>query len=169
MSANFSFQEKTDGDSLLFVFEGQIDEDVQFPGVDTTKFKKVFIDLKGVKAINSVGIREWLNWLKPVSEQAQIILMKCPKALVFQLNMVEGFLPKNGLVKSFYVPFYCEKCDKEENVLFNVGAEVQVTPAGAKVNFNVKDAKLCAEAACEMEMDAAEAKYFQFLKRMAGG
>ncbi len=167
MGTNFNFQEKSDGESLLFVFEGSIDEDVTFPTSAPGKYKNIFIDLKGVKTINSVGIREWLNWLKPIAEVSQVILMKCPKALVFQLNMVEGFLPKNGLVKSFYVPYFCEKCDKEENVLFTVGTEIVLSAAGPKINFNVKDAKLCSEAACEMEMDASEAKYFQFLKRMS--
>lgn len=164
---DFKFQEKTDGENLLLVFEGVIDEDVKFPAVDTGKFKKVFIDLKGVKSINSVGIREWLNWMKPLSDKAQLVFMKTPKALVLQMNMVEGFLPKNGFVKSFYVPFYCEKCDKEENVLFSVGQEIELSPGDYKIKFDIATAKLCPEPPCEMEMDASEAKYFQFLKRVA--
>lgn len=165
---DFKVQEKTEGDNLLLMFEGVIDEDVKFPVVDTSKFKKVFIDLKAVKSINSVGIREWLNWMKPLAEQAQLVFMKTPKALVLQMNMVEGFLPKNGFVKSFFVPFYCEACDKEEHVLFNVGQEVELSPGNYKVNFDVETAKLCTTSPCKMEMDASEAKYFQFLKRMAG-
>lgn len=164
---DFKVQEKSDGENLLLVFEGVIDEDVKFPAVDTGKYKKVFIDLKAVKSINSVGIREWLNWMKPLSDNAQIVFMKTPKALVLQMNMVEGFLPKSGFVKSFFVPFYCEKCDKEENVLFTIGHEIELSPAGYKVNFDIASAKLCANPPCEMEMDASEAKYFQFLKRMA--
>ncbi len=165
---DFKVHEKTDGDNLLLVFEGVIDEDVVFPAVDTGTYKKVFIDLKGVKSINSVGIREWLNWMKPLSEKAQLVFMKAPKALVLQMNMVEGFLPKTGFVKSFYVPFYCERCDKEESVLFSVGQEIELSRGAYKVKFDIASAKLCAEQACEMEMDASEAKYFQFLKRMAG-
>lgn len=164
---DFKVQEKTDGDSLLLVFDGVIDEEVKFPAVDTSKYKKVFIDLKGVRSINSVGIREWLNWMRPISDQSQVVFLKTPKALVFQMNMVEGFLPKSGFVKSFYVPFYCEKCDKEESVLFTVGQEVQLSPGNYTINFDVKAAKLCGQPDCEMEMDASEAKYFQFLKRMA--
>lgn len=167
--ADFRVLEKADGANLLFVFEGPIDEDVQFPPMDTSKYKVLFVDLKGVTAINSVGIREWLNWIKPLTEKVQVVLMKCPKPLVFQLNMVEGFLPKNAVVKSFFVPFYCEKCDKEENILFNVGQEVQLSPGSYKLNYDLNAMKSCKEAACELEMDATEAKYFQFLKKMVGG
>ncbi len=164
--SDFKFQEKTDGEALLLIFEGVIDEESKFPAVDTIKNKRVMIDLKGIRSINSVGIREWLNWVRPVSENAQLVFLKTPKALVFQMNMVEGFLPKNGTVKSFYVPFYCEACDKEENVLFTVGQEVQVSGGEYKITFDVKKANLCGKPNCDMEMDASEAKYFQFLKRM---
>lgn len=164
---DFKVQEKIEAGQLVLVFEGVIDEEVKFPAVDTAKHKKVFIDLKAVRSINSVGIREWLNWIRPLAEAAQIVFLKTPKALVFQMNMVEGFLPKNGFVQSFYVPFFCEKCDKEENILFGVGQEVQLQPGGYKLTFDIKNAKVCNNASCEMEMDASEAKYLQFLKRMS--
>jgi hypothetical protein len=165
--SDFKFQEKTDGEALLLIFEGVIDEESKFPAVDGNKHKRVMVDLKGIRSINSVGIREWLNWIRPLSETSQVVFLKTPKALVFQMNMVEGFLPKNGTVKSFYVPFYCEACDKEENVLFTVGQEVQVAGGNYTITYDVKKANLCGKADCEMEMDASEAKYFQFLKKMA--
>ncbi len=164
---DFKAHEKPDGENLVLTFEGVIDEEVKFPNVDAVKFKQVQIDLKGVRSINSVGIREWLNWIRPVSTVSQVVFIKTPKALVFQMNMVEGFLPKNGVVQSFFVPFYCETCDKEENVLFTVGKEVQVQGGNYKINFDVKAANLCGKSDCDMEMDASEAKYFQFLKRMS--
>jgi hypothetical protein len=166
--SDFKYQEKTDGESLLLIFEGVIDEESKFPPVDPAKNKRIMIDLKGIRSINSVGIREWLNWIRPLSETAQIVFLHTPKALVFQMNMVEGFLPKTATVKSFYVPFYCEACDKEENVLFTVGKEVQVTDGNYKITFDVKTANLCGKPNCEMEMDASEAKYFQFLKKSVG-
>jgi len=163
----FKASEKIDGENLLLAFEGTIDEDVQFPAVAASKYKKVCIDLKEVRAINSVGIREWLNWIRPIAESSEIILMRCPKALVFQFNMVEGFLPNRASVSSFYVPFFCEKCDREENVLFSVGKEVALVGGAPKVTFDLASAGLCKEAECAMEMDVTESKYFQFLKKMA--
>jgi ABC-type transporter Mla MlaB component len=165
--STFKFQKSVDAEGLAIALEGSIDEDVQFPPVEASKFKTVRIDLGGVKTINSVGIREWLNWIRPIGEQARVVLRRCPKALVFQLNMVEGFLPKGGFVESFEVPFFCEKCDTEKNALFTVGKEVVAGPSGPKVNFDLKAAKLCAETPCGLEIDASEAKYFQFLKKLS--
>lgn len=156
------------GAELKLTFEGLIDEDVTFPAVEAGKHTKVTIDLAAVKSINSVGIREWLNWIKPIAATSRIELLRCPKALVFQFNMVEGFLPANSTVSSFFVPFFCEKCDKEENALFTVGKEVSVAGGAVKMSFDKAGLGLCKDAACEMEMDVTEAKYFQFLKRVAG-
>ena len=161
----FKISQKLEGDVLRLTVEGSIDEDAVFPNLDLSKIKSVELDLKGVTAINSVGIREWMEWIKPVAAKAQIRLHNCPKALVFQLNMVDGFLPPNSSVSSFYVPFFCEKCDREESVLFTVGKEVTGGPGGAKISFDSKTHFKCAEATCEMAMDATESKYFQFLRR----
>ena len=167
MSSEFKFQEKPEGDTLRMMFEGTIDEDVVFPPVDAGRFKKIVLDLKSIKAINSVGIREWLNWIRPLAEKADFVLENCPKAMVFQFNMVEGFLPPKSTVASFFVPFYCEKCDKEDSILFNVGKEVKAN--AGQLTFAFDKTTICQDkanaASCEMEMDVTEAKYFQFLKR----
>lgn len=166
----FKTSEQLEGDKLRLTFAGSIDEDAKFPAVDADRLKSIDIDLHEVKAINSVGIREWLNWIKPLAEKVEITLMRCPKALVFQFNMVDGFLPAKTKVESFYVPFFCEKCDKEDNVLLQVGKEVAITPGTGKVDFRFKSQEtvVCEKgtpADCEMEMDVTESKYFQFLKR----
>jgi hypothetical protein len=167
--SEFKAHETPEGDKLRLAFEGTIDEDVVFPPVDASKFKTIVLDLKNVKSINSVGIREWLNWIRPLAEKSDFVLENCPKAVVFQFNMVEGFLPPRSTVSSFYVPFYCEKCDKEDSVLFNVGKEIKAAGGKVEIAFDVKTAAICEDKAnaanCEMEMDVTEAKYFQFLKR----
>ena len=161
-------EQKNENGSLVLSLTGAIDEDTEFAAVDTSSASAIIVDLNGVKSINSVGIREWLNWIRPLAEQKPLTLRNCPKSIVFQLNMVEGFLPKGGKVASFYVPYYCEKCDKESNILFNLGKEVSVDAGQVKVNFAISgSATGCAETPCQMEMDAAEAKYFQFLKKLA--
>jgi hypothetical protein len=153
------------GDQLSLALEGLIDEDVVFPTVDLTGMKKIVIDLKGIKTINSVGIREWLNWIRPIGEKVEIVLQKAPKAMVFQFNMVEGFLPPRATVASFYVPYFCERCDREDNVLFTIGQEIKVEGGQVKSEFKPKSAGLCEQADCELEMDVTEGKYFQFLKK----
>ncbi len=165
--SGFKVGQSTDGSELTLTLSGTIDEDVQFPAINLTPIKQITFDLKDVKSINSVGIREWLNWIKPMSEKCQITMKNCPKTLVFQFNMVEGFLPKGSRVASLYVPFFCEKCDLEESILFNVGQEVQVKDSAVNIKFDLSKIKPCKVdvADCELTMDVTEAKYFHFLKR----
>ncbi len=165
--ATFSVQQKVNGPELDLALSGTIDEDVQFPALSLAGIKQVVFDLKDVKSINSVGIREWLNWMKPISEQCQITMKNCPKTLVFQFNMVEGFLPKGAVVSSLYVPFFCEKCDKEENILFNFGKEFKIEGGALKLDYDIKAFNVCKEPDCELSMDVTEAKYFHFVKRMS--
>jgi thiol-disulfide isomerase/thioredoxin len=161
----FQSTQKLEGSVLHLSFSGTIDEDTNFPEVDLSGVASVQLDLNGIKSINSVGIREWLDWIRPVAEKAPIVLENCPKSMVFQFNMVDGFLPPQSSVKSFFVPFFCESCDKEQNLLFNVGHEVAVDGGNLKISFDAKQASGCGEASCSLEMDVTEAKYFQFLKR----
>ena len=72
--------------------------------------------------------------------------------------MVQGFLPAQGRVNSFFVPFYSEESGGEKNVLFRSGQEF--SDSGEIKVPSVKD-----DEGHEMEMDVVEAKYFKFLKK----
>lgn len=161
--SQFTSTQTANGPELQLAFSGTIDEDVVFPVVDPKAYTKIVLNLQNVKSINSVGIREWLNWIAPLAQNADFFLDNAPKAVVFQFNMVEGFLPARAQVRSFYVPFYSESKDQEENVLFTVGKEVFLKDGEIKVDYDPKTAK--PGGVDDMEMDVTQAKYFQFLKR----
>lgn len=153
-----SVDKQQSGEEVVLSFKGHIDEDAQFSQVDVAGAKVVKIDLDSVEAINSCGIREWIKWIRTVPESSQIVYKKCPKIIVDQINMVDGFLPQNGKVESFYVPYYSDDSGNEKMVLFTEGKEF----SGNEVNAPeaIKD-----EDGSEMEMDVIEAKYFKFLRK----
>ncbi|MCB0421514.1 MAG: hypothetical protein KDD61_10995 [Bdellovibrionales bacterium] len=155
--SSFVIEAKEQDGILEFGFSGQIDEDASFDTANISAAKRVKINLENVSAINSCGIREWIKWIKTASGAEEIVYQNCPKVIVDQINMVAGFLPENGRVESFYVPYYSEETDEEKMVLFKSGVEFsegEVNPPG-----DVKDS-----SGEEMEMDIIEAKYFKFLK-----
>ncbi len=136
---------------------GVIDEDVDFNSYSLAGATSLELNLEAVKSINSCGIREWIKWIGTAGT-AQVTYLLCPKIIVDQINMVQGFLPANGKVKSFFVPYYCDESGEEKNILFTHGKEYTdstVTPPAA-----VKD-----DSGNEMEMDVVEAKYFKFIKK----
>lgn len=157
--SQFKVTKNQEGDTLIFVFEGSIDEDAVFAGLDAVGAKSVMLDLDSVSSINSCGIREWIKWIKTIPGESEITYKRCPKVIVDQINMVAGFLPDNATVESFYVPYFSEDSGNERMVLFQKGKEF--TDDGVDAPEEMTDE----ESGEEMEMDVIESKYFKFLKK----
>ncbi len=145
------------GEKLALTLAGTIDEDIDFSQYPLTGATEIDLHLSGVKSINSCGIREWIKWIS--GADAQVLRWHdCPKPIVDQINMVDGFLPSRGRVLSFFVPYYNDDAGSEKNVLFRYGSEF--TDSEVKPPGSVKD-----EDGNEMEMDVIESKYFKFIKK----
>ncbi len=154
---SFSIKKNPEGARLAIAVAGNVDEDANFVPVDIGAFTQVVLDLQGVSAINSVGIREWIKWVKQIPTTVQLTVRNCPKIVVDQINMVAGFLPPATVIESFFVPYYADATGSEKMILFSNGKEFKggaLTPPG-----EVKD-----DSGEAMEMDVIEAKYFKFLK-----
>ena len=136
---------------------GVIDEDVDFAPHNLEGLTSVKLQLGQVKSINSCGIRDWIKWIGTAGS-ATVSYSECPKIIVDQINMVQGFLPVQGKVLSFCVPYYNDDSGAEKNVLFTFGKEFD--DSGLKAAPEIKD-----DEGNVMEMDVVEAKYFKFLKK----
>lgn len=154
---SFTMNLKPEGGSIIVNLEGGIDEDATFQPLALGSASTVVLDLEKVTAINSVGIREWIKWIKEVPTAVKVSLRKCPKIIVDQINMVAGFLPAGARIESFYVPYYSDASGSEKMVLFVNGKEF--TDSQLNAPPEVKD-----DSGEPMEMDVIEAKYFKFLK-----
>lgn len=155
---NFKAEKTQSASEYTVTVQGHIDEDATFNGIDLGGASKVVVDLGGVTAINSCGIREWVKWIRSAPPAAPVIYRNCPKVIVDQINMVSGFLPETGKVESFYVPYYNDASGNEKMILFKDGVEFKGKEIFAPQE--VKD-----EGGEVMEMDVIEAKYFKFLQK----
>ena len=153
---SFSVAQTAEGSRILLSLKGSVDEDAVFTPPKITPGAAVTLDLEDVTAINSVGIREWIKWVKAFPAVTELAVRRCPKVIVDQINMVAGFLPAGTVVQSFYVPYYADESGTEKMVLFENGREF--VPGRVTPPEDVKD-----EAGTLMEMDVIEAKYFKFL------
>jgi hypothetical protein len=153
---SFSITKKSEGANTVFEIAGNVDEDSNFTAPDLAAGAAVILDLEKITAINSVGIREWIKWVKAFPATAKLTVRKCPKIIVDQINMVAGFLPQGTMVQSFFVPYYADSSGNEKMVLFENGKEFG--PGGLNPPAEVKD-----DSGEVMEMDVIEAKYFKFL------
>lgn len=149
---------KSEGDKLLVKIHGVIDEEIKLTKESLASAKSIDFDFAEVKGINSCGIREWIRWISPFPN-TPMVYKNCPKVIVDQINMVDGFLPVNALVESFYVPYYCDESEEEKHVLFIYGKEF--SEKGMNYPAEVLDSKNN-----PMEIDVIENKYFRFLRKI---
>src|SRR5439155_2174859 len=122
MSQKFQSSVQHRGDMSYVKLGGVIDEDNELGElVDKIPTGTAVIDLGEVERINSCGVRDWVNWLTKLEGQgARSVLVECSPAIVAQINLVNNFTG-SGVVKSFYVPYFCPECDEEKVLLVEAG------------------------------------------------
>lgn len=169
-SQKFEVHKSGSEESPTLILSGAIMENAVFPMHEVNNSQILTLDLKGVTRINSSGIRLWMQWMggiKALSPQAVLIVRYCPRFIVDLMNGIRDFLPSPFIVQSFYVPFFCEKCNAVKDELFT-----------RNVNFRETDEEpdkvalpkvICSGCNSEMEPDFFPESYFRFLKHVKQG
>ncbi len=136
---------------------GVIDEDNElFDLLDRIGPGTVVINLAEIERINSCGVRDWVNWLGRLEKKgAKVVLVECSPAIVAQINLVSNFTG-NGIVKSFYAPYFCPSCNLEKVLLI----EMEEMKA-----MDRPKAPVCRCDECDgiMDFDDMEESYFAFV------
>ena len=143
-----------DDSGTKVVLEGQINEDSDFSALENLKGDTLILNLKNITHINSCGIRDWVEVQKNSFQFNKVIYQECPQVIIEQMNIVSGFIHKNGSIESFYAPYYNEAKDEEVKILLTPD-EVVSSKAPVK-----KD-----QDGNELEFDDIEVQYFSFLKK----
>jgi hypothetical protein len=140
------------GESEVRLF-GIIDEHADLSALDALPARRVVLNLRGIRRINSFGVRLWMDQIKKVSARVPLEFVEVPPPIVDQANMLEGFLGR-GKVISFYVPYACETCDQY--------VERLVTAADC-VRGGLPEVR-CATCSSVLEVDDVEEQYLQILR-----
>lgn len=144
------------GDMSYVKLGGVIDEDNELAGLaEQIPAGTAVIDLGEIERINSCGVRDWVNWLTRLEGNGtRAVLVECSPAIVAQINLVNNFTG-NGVVKSFYVPYFCPECD-EEKVLLVEASDMGPPP-------HEPPTCRCDECDLVMDFDDMPDSYFAFL------
>lgn len=153
--SRLNWSARPDGDSQFIELAGDIDEDANFEELENALKGKptARIDLRGIERINSIGVREWVNFIRRASESTAITLERCSSVVVTQLNMIANFAGK-AVVASIVAPYVCDACGNEEDVLLNL---TSVDPSDP--NLATRPCPECSES---MELDDLPESYFAF-------
>lgn len=104
----------------LFCLIGRFDESADFTPIMDRKLAMMRLDFKGLKRVNSFGIKNWIAFSNNI-EGSKIVLMNCPVFIVEQMIMLPEF-QGNADVESFFLPFFCSRCGEEVERLIQVAA-----------------------------------------------
>ncbi len=156
MSQKFQASVQHRGDVSYVKLGGVIDEDNELSDlVDKIPSGTAVIDLGEIERINSCGVRDWVNWLSKLEANGtRSVLVECSPAIVAQINLVNNFTG-SGVVKSFYVPYFCPECD-EEKVLLVEASDMGPPP-------HEPPTCRCDECDLVMDFDDMPDSYFAFL------
>jgi hypothetical protein len=141
----------TDGS---FALSGIIDEGADLSFFDQLTLGTARLNMRGVRRINSFGVRAWIEAIRRVPRMVSIELHECPPSVVDQINMVAGFVGR-GKVVSFYAPMACERCGLERDHLFSV-ADYRIAGKLPPV--------ACPRCSATMQVDDLEEQYLLFAR-----
>lgn len=118
---------------------------------------EVVVHMGEVRRINSFGVRLWIDAVRSVPADAQVVYVQVPTPIVEQMNLVNGFFGR-GRVESFLAPMVCTGCGHDQAMLFEVSECTKSTPPGLPPTP-------CPSCGLElMELDDIEEQYLAFLK-----
>jgi anti-anti-sigma regulatory factor len=152
--------EQQDEETSLVKLTGFLDEENKLKRlVEKIPAGTAIIDLAGVERINSLGIRDWVNWMAALEQKGtRPVLVSCSPAIVAQINLVKNFTG-HGAVKSFQVPYHCRECDEDKVIVVETSEMSSPTAPPPAVR--------CGSCERDMDVDEMPESYFAFLGQVS--
>ena len=156
MSVNIDIQQK-DGWEVL-TYNGPINEEaeVHLTQIVSQLGTKVRINFKKVSMVNSCGVRGWVNFMRELEQNREIIYEECTSEIVMQINMIPSFKGEAD-VESVYGAYACEECGHNDEILFEKGKNLPESE-----DDEIAPVK-CSQCGEEMEMEELEDEFFAFV------
>jgi ABC-type transporter Mla MlaB component len=140
------------------VLAGSIDETaVLHELLSRARGGRLSLDLAAVTFINSLGVRDWIR-MQAAAQKANLTveLRRVAEPLVHQLNMIIA-TRGNARVTSFFAPYACDACGREESLLVDA-----IANAERLVRLDPPP-MTCPECKAQMAFNDFPERYFSFL------
>jgi len=103
---------------------GWLAENCILPDVKpAVKDSTLFIDCDRLRGINSIGIRLWILWLKTMNANGfyRFELENLRSSFLQQAAFIQGMIPENSSVNSFYLRYWCPEASSEKEFKISRG------------------------------------------------
>ena len=107
-------------------FVGRIDDSVALADlIAHVPAGEVVLDTAGVTFVNSVGVREWIRFVRALHTRGTAIaLERVADVLMTQINMIPE-LARHAVVRSFHAQYVCPACGAEAAPLVDAVAHAE--------------------------------------------
>lgn len=150
---------------VKFTVDGPINEMSSLFNLKFDVPSEINLDMSKASYINSVGVKRWIAWMAEAPEGSRFHLHRCPFVIINQSVIVDGFLPANGYLMSFFVPYHCKSCLTEESFLLERGVHFEYPEGGKRHVVNYPVRITCPKCSLGMAPDFISEKTFKFLRR----
>lgn len=148
----------------VYHLSGRMDEYSEFDSLVMVP-QPLRLNIGRISSINSVGVRKFLAFTLSYSPK-KFEFLECTPEFIANVNVIPQMLGSPAdetQIKTFYVPFSCENCKRNENILYErtaikLNADGEVIPPKAK----------CSRCAEDLDLDVEPTEYFMFLTTEAG-
>lgn len=108
---------------------GPITDDGILPEIKGEPNSTLFFDCEQLTVINSVGIKNWLAWMKSLKNNGFVNFEfdGFGPGFLQLASFVSGFLPQNSAINSFYLHYWCEPKGISRNFKFKIGRDYTET------------------------------------------
>ena len=118
---------------------------------------RLALDLAAITFINSLGVRDWIRMqTEATNRQLAIELRRVSEPIIHQLNMIIA-TRGTARVTSFFAPYACDACGREESLLVDAVANA------AGLAALQPPAMKCPECGAQMAFNDFPERYFSFL------
>lgn len=156
MDISIQLSQKDGADIVRYIGPINEEAEVHLAQLAPKLGKKCIINLSQVAYVNSCGVRSWINFMREVDKNRDIVFEECTSEIVMQINMIPSFQGK-AKVLSVFASYCCDKCSHRENVLFESGKNMPTSS-----DFELPEQK-CKKCGSPMEMEELEDEFFGFL------
>lgn len=144
-----------DTERTRIVIKGDITEASRFDELLPALVGRIDFDLSQVRYMNSLGVREWVEFLRRAPVQGYEF-HACSVAFVLQASLVEGVTGR-GTVSSFFAPYACDRCEHQDERLLQTAA-VLATEGHQPPEFG------CPRCSGRLLLDDIPERYLAFLQ-----
>lgn len=150
-------------EDYILEVSGDLDESITLP---TKKFRlsqRIIFNCEKAAHISSYAAQTWSRWMHTQDQRQQFVFRAVSPRIVDLFNLIEGFLPQEAVIESFYVPYECEACSHEELLLARRGREFIEALGDQPAKLLLPQEINCPKCKSGMKLGVWESKYLRFL------